>query len=290
MARPERNNVDYFPFLCKEGKAMFYIEQKYGNDGYATWVKLLRQLAVNNYHYINLNDKVELMFLASKCKVSEETLKSIILDLCDLGEFNLQLWTENMIVWSDKFVEHIKDAYEKRRNKCIDFDGLLEHLSGLGVRKPSKLPLKVVINPQTKEDYTKEEEIKEKETIITEPKVSVEKEDIFYKKYVEIWFSFFEEKYQFKPAFNSANGKKIKSIIKKLENLSKEKNFEFDEENAKKSFLRLLNLAYSDEWLRNNFELSNIDSKFNSIIQKSTPNATKSNNDLLREKILRGDL
>ena len=43
MARPERNNVDYFPFLCKEGKAMFYIEQKYGNDGYATWIKLLRQ-------------------------------------------------------------------------------------------------------------------------------------------------------------------------------------------------------------------------------------------------------
>ena len=128
MARPERNNVDYFPFLCKEGKAMFYIEQKYGNDGYATWIKLLRQLAVNNYHYINLNDKVELMF-----------------------------WNENMIVWSDKFVEHIKDAYEKRRNKCIDLNGLLQHLHSLGVRKLSKLSLKGVINPQTKEDYTKEE-------------------------------------------------------------------------------------------------------------------------------------
>lgn len=33
MARPQRNNVDYFPFFCKEGKSMFYIEQKYGNDG-----------------------------------------------------------------------------------------------------------------------------------------------------------------------------------------------------------------------------------------------------------------
>lgn len=53
MARPERNNVDYFPFICKEGKAMYYIEQKYNNDGYATWVKLLRQLAVTNYHFLN---------------------------------------------------------------------------------------------------------------------------------------------------------------------------------------------------------------------------------------------
>ena len=33
MARPERNNVDYFPFLCKEGKAMYYIEKKYKNKG-----------------------------------------------------------------------------------------------------------------------------------------------------------------------------------------------------------------------------------------------------------------
>ena len=27
MARPERNTVDYFPFMCDEGKKMFYIEK-----------------------------------------------------------------------------------------------------------------------------------------------------------------------------------------------------------------------------------------------------------------------
>ncbi len=183
MARPERNNVDYFPFLCKEGKAMFYIEQKYGNDGYATWIKLLRQLAVNNYHYINLNDKVELMFLASKCRISEDTLKSIILDLCNLGEFNSELWNENMIVWSDKFVEHIKDAYEKRRNKCIDFNGLLQHLHSLGVRKLSKFTLKGVINPQTKEDYTKEEKSKEEKTKIDDIDYFIELRKTIFNEY-----------------------------------------------------------------------------------------------------------
>jgi len=159
MARPERNNVDYFPFICKEGKAMYYIEDKYGNDGFATWIKILRQLAVNNYHYINLSEKVEIMFLSSKCKVSEETLISIINDLSELGEFNALLWVESKIIWSQKFMEHIQDAYNKRKNKCITYEGLLHLLDSLGVRKLSKLPLKGGINTQSKVEKKKEDKI-----------------------------------------------------------------------------------------------------------------------------------
>lgn len=160
MARPERNNVDYFPFLCKEGKAMFCIEQKYGNDGYATWVKILRQLAVTNNHYLNLNDKAEFMFLSSKCRVSELMLNGIINDLCDLGEFNAELWKENKILFNEKFIHSISDAYLKRNNKCITLDSLLQLLDSLGVRKLSKSDIKGVNNPQSKEEYIKEEEKK----------------------------------------------------------------------------------------------------------------------------------
>lgn len=136
MARPEQNNVEYFPFLCKEGKAMYYIETKYGNDGYATWIKILRQLAVTNYHYLNLNNDADLMFLSSKCKVSESILSNIISDLCKLGEFDNELWIDNKIVFSEKFIESIKDAYSKRKNNCIHKQGLLLLLSSLGIRKP----------------------------------------------------------------------------------------------------------------------------------------------------------
>ena len=57
MARQEQNNVEYFSFLCKEGKAMFYIEHKYGNDGYATWIRILRKLGVTYYHYLKLSEE-----------------------------------------------------------------------------------------------------------------------------------------------------------------------------------------------------------------------------------------
>lgn len=161
MARPQRNSVDYFPFLCKEGTTMYYIEQKYGNDGFATWIKILRQLAVTEYHYLNLGSKPQVMFLSAKCKVSEETLLAIIQDLCDMGEFETFLWAENRVIFSAKFVAHVQDAYAKRSNKCIDLPGLLLLLQGLGVRKPNtttdKLPLKGPVNPQSKEEYTKED-------------------------------------------------------------------------------------------------------------------------------------
>ena len=159
MERPERNDVDYFPFLCKEGKAMFYIEQTYGNDGYASWIKILRQLSVTNYHYLNLSDKVEFMYLSSKCRISQETLNSLIQDLCDLGEFNKELWLENRIIFSEKLVNSLKDAYDKRNNECISLPSLLELLNSLGVRKPSKQPSKGVNNPQSKLEYSKEDNI-----------------------------------------------------------------------------------------------------------------------------------
>lgn len=171
MGRPQRNDVDYFPFLCKEGKAMFYIEHKYGNDGYATWVKLLRQLAVTNYHYLHFESKADIMFLAAKCKVSEETLESILNDLAELGEINTDLWKKSRVVYSEKFIENIEAAYERRNNKPLHLDSLCSHLMSLGILKKSKSKLKEGINPHSIldnsiEDYNREEKIREEKEFL----------------------------------------------------------------------------------------------------------------------------
>ena len=161
MARPERNNVDYFPFICEDGNKMYYIEETYGNDGFATFIKILRELAKTNHHYLDLSKPSTIMFLSAKCKVSKETLISIIKDLVDLGKFDSMLWNENSIVWCQDFIDSIQDAYFKRKNKCITLEGLILLLQGLGVRKLNKCTLKGVINTQSKEEYSKGEETKE---------------------------------------------------------------------------------------------------------------------------------
>ena len=155
MARPEKNTVEYFPFLCDDGKKMFYLEETYGNDGFATFVKLLRELAKTDYHYLDLSKTTTMMFLSAKCKVSKEILESIINDLVDLEKFDSILWKENKVIWCQDFIDSIQDAYNKRKNECITKQGLLLLLDSLGVRKLSLLPTKVVVNTQTILENTK---------------------------------------------------------------------------------------------------------------------------------------
>ena len=161
MARPQRNNVDYFPFYCDDGKKMFYIEETYGNDGFAVFVKILRELARTDYHYLDLSKSTTKMFLSAKCKVSKEILLSIITDLVDLEKFDRVLWEENQIIWCQDFIDSIEDAYSKRTNGCITYKGLLQLLVSLGVRKPSKKNRKPQksnskgdVNPQSIVDNT----------------------------------------------------------------------------------------------------------------------------------------
>lgn len=186
MARQQQNTVDYFPFLCKEGEAMFYIENKYGNDGYATWIKILRQLAVTNYHYLNLSEYKTIMFLSSKCKVNEKLLLEIITDLCNIGEFNKPLWEQNKIIFSEKFIENIKDAYSRRKNECINMYTLCIHLNSLGIQSAYILSQNVYTKPQNVNINT--HSIVEY-SIVKDSKVKDSKEN----KTIE---SFFDEDYQ----------------------------------------------------------------------------------------------
>lgn len=161
MARPEKNSVDYFPFFCEEGKKMYYIEETYGNDGFAVFVKLLRELAKSEFHYLDLSKPTTMMFVSAKCKVSKELLSNIINDLVELGKFDRTLWTENRIIWCQDFIDSIQDAYSKRNNKCITLDGLFNLLCGLGIRKLNKCIIKGDDNTQSKEKKRKEDESKE---------------------------------------------------------------------------------------------------------------------------------
>ena len=170
MARQERNDVDYFPHSVTHGKKMFYLRSKFGNDGYAVWFMLLENLGKASYHYLNLSDDVELMYLSSELKVSDIVLTEIIKDLVKLDEFDRELWEENKILFNEKFIENVSDAYKKRNNNCIDRNSLLLLLESKGIRKPSKgnlkpskFTLKVGSNPQRIVKERKEEEIKEKE-------------------------------------------------------------------------------------------------------------------------------
>ena len=195
MARPERKTVDYFPHYISDGKKMFSIEHRHGNDGYATWFKVLESLASTDNHFLNLNDSTDLMYLSAKCKVTESKLIEILSDLCELGEIDSTLWSCK-VIYSAKFIESIQDAYSRRSNKCMDYGSLCKHLLGLCIPKLRETIEKTYNNTQSKvynsiQKQSKEEKLLSRKKLFAstlEPFVSIYGKDLlndFYKYWTE---------------------------------------------------------------------------------------------------------
>jgi len=117
LGRPKKQTVDYFPHYCVHKKTMFIIEQKYGNDGYAFWFKLLELLGSSEGHYLKLENGMDWEFLIAKTRLDKNRCTEILNLLAILGAIDRELWEEHNIIWSDNFVENLKDAY---RNRVVD--------------------------------------------------------------------------------------------------------------------------------------------------------------------------
>ncbi len=175
MARKPKNIVDYFPHGVNNGAKMQYIEDKYRNDGYATWYKLLEYLGKSNNHYVDLNKKVNVLFLVGYCKVNEKTLFEIINDLVDLEEFDRELW-EKGILWNQSFVDSISGVYSKRTAE-IPQKGDIRHGNETDAELP---PREVDRNTHSIVKYSKEDN-----SIVNNSKV---KESKLYDKIVHDCF------------------------------------------------------------------------------------------------------
>jgi hypothetical protein len=139
MARQPKVTIDYFPHHIGNGKKMHTINNKYGNDGYATWFKLLEILGETDNHYLDLSIQSELMYVASKCNISEELLIQIIDDLCKLDEIDPELWVIR-VVWNQRFIDSVQNAYNKRSNPCMTKGGVIKIFEQNGRLKTEKKP------------------------------------------------------------------------------------------------------------------------------------------------------
>ena len=93
---------------------MFILEQRYGNDGYAFWFKLLETLGDSEGHFIDLNDPIAWEFLQSKTRLPADICAEILDLLAKLDAIDQELW-ESKVVWSDNFLKQITEVYRNRR-------------------------------------------------------------------------------------------------------------------------------------------------------------------------------
>lgn len=104
---------------------------------------------------------------------------------------------------------------------------------------------------------------------------------LYWKKIVDTWFKFYKSKFSAEPTFSAAMAKNLKKIIDRLQKLSETvvlpdgKKVEWTEQYAVKIFIAFLELAYADHWMKDNFLLTNLYSKFDSIKNSKKDGAAK---------------
>ena len=113
MARPPKRTVDYFPHSVHHKKTLFILEEMFGNDGYSFWFKLLEVLGASDGHSYDLRTDSQLKYLAAYTKLSEEEVIEILDLLATLEAIDKELW-EDKIIWCQKVVDNIADAYKNR--------------------------------------------------------------------------------------------------------------------------------------------------------------------------------
>ncbi len=114
MARPRKQEVDYFPHYCDHGKVLFILENRFKNDGYAVFYKLEELLAKTEGHCYDCSSLENWEYLLSKMGTTEETVVAIIEKLVSMKVIDPDLWAEKRL-WMQTFVDSIADAYSRRK-------------------------------------------------------------------------------------------------------------------------------------------------------------------------------
>lgn len=82
---------------------------------------------------------------------------------------------------------------------------------------------------------------------------------------VKAYFDWFKTKYKFEPDFKAENPRMFKQILAKLRKVADENKVAWTEKNAIGYVIKLMNAAYEDKWLKENFLLKNINSQYSKI-------------------------
>ncbi|MHC1683719.1 MAG: Lin1244/Lin1753 domain-containing protein [Clostridiaceae bacterium] len=165
MGRPQKQTVDYFPHFANSGKTIFILENKFGNDGYAFWFKLLEILATTEGHYFRVENTIDWEFLLAKTKVSSETAIEILNTLANLDAIDQELWAKK-IIWVQKFVDNLSEVYRKRKVSAP----IKPNDGSFRDENPISEGVNDDINPQSKvkESKVKESKVESKESHIDE--------------------------------------------------------------------------------------------------------------------------
>jgi hypothetical protein len=127
MARPDRHDVDYFPFIAKRGRTLNILQSKYGLEGIGFFTNLLRFLALTPDHHYCIKDDIDKMNFFAEIGIENEQKGIDIIELLvKTGKLDKELWEEHKVIVSESFLESLREAYRLRKNAIITIEKIRE--------------------------------------------------------------------------------------------------------------------------------------------------------------------
>jgi len=170
MARPERHDVDYFPFYVKDGRTLFILESKYGCMGTGFFTNVMRFLCQTPDHHFCIQDDADRLFFFSKVKCDEESGMDMLNLMAKTGKILPSLWHSHKVIVCPDLIESLKDAYKRRCNEIITLDKIIEFYQN-SCNNPHTTEFLQEECPKNENNSCKNPQTKLKETKLKETKV-----------------------------------------------------------------------------------------------------------------------
>ena len=174
MARQSKATVDYFPHKVNHSQSLKIIIKRYQQTGYMFWYKLLELLGSSEFHFFDIQEEEKFEDFYTDCFIDFDLSMELLNKFAKLGMINQSLF-EQGIIYSENFVENIKDAYRKRNINPVFFNEIVDTLTSKGrVTGITSAVLEVnsAINPQSKVKESIVDKSKEKESGFPPPSLS----------------------------------------------------------------------------------------------------------------------
>lgn len=293
MGRIARDGLDYFAIDVNFDDNLMLFVAKHKMEGLGVLLQLWQKCYGQRGYYVEWSDDNVVLF-AYSINIPVETLISMVETCFKVGIFHRGIWERHRILTSSgiqkRWLLYVKNA--KRQNTCINvnYDVSLfipDEMLVDSVKTPGK-SAKTPAGMPRKERKRKEEKGREVSTRAcarngksipvdppagelaippTPPPPPAEPSPpTIWEICVETWFVFYEGQFKEKPSFAGRDPSALKSLLKLIEKKVLAAGHLWTWETCGKQFLRFLQIAWTDDWLKKNFLLQNLLSQFDKII------------------------
>ncbi len=187
MARTRKYTVEYFPHHCKNGKVVTILENRWGNEGYAFFYRLLQLLGDSEGHFIDCRNQDDWEYLVARMRVSEEIAEAILAKLSDLRVIDKELW-DLRVIWDQDFVDDLTEVYRKRRTDPPNKPNIRRENASESEFSTRESAEKGILSPEMRQSKVKES--KEYTPPVSPPINRDEKEPGNPKKFTDEFISF----------------------------------------------------------------------------------------------------